>query len=100
MLKTSINRRNRPKTGQKPPDEPATNRTGPATIRKVAVCQDRRGVRQFGVDERGKGRLVVAARRIDNSPAFQCRVQSANDPSPAGTTGVFKMKSLAIAEMK
>jgi hypothetical protein len=53
---------------------------------------------QFGVDERGKGRLVVAARRIDNSPAFQCRVQSANDPSPAGTTDVCQSKSLAMAE--
>jgi hypothetical protein len=42
--------------------------------------------------------LVVAARRIDNSPAFQCRVQSANDPSPAGTTDVCKSKSLAMAE--
>jgi hypothetical protein len=50
------------------------------------------------VDERGKGRLVVAARRIDNSPAFQCRVQSINDPSPAGTTDVCKSKSLAMAE--
>ena len=46
----------------------------------------------------GKGRLAVAARRIDNSPAFQCRVQSANDPSPAGTTDVCKSKSLAMAE--
>jgi len=46
----------------------------------------------------GKGRLAVAARRIDNSPAFQCRVQSANDPSPAGTTDVCQSKSLAMAE--
>jgi hypothetical protein len=53
---------------------------------------------QFGVDERGKGRLVVAVRRNDHSPAFQCRVQSANDPSPAGTTDVCKSKSFAIAE--
>ena len=46
----------------------------------------------------GRTRLVVAARRIDNSPAFQCRVQSENNPSPAGTTDVCKPKSLAIAE--
>ena len=31
--------------------------------------------------------LPVAKRRDDNSPAFQCRVQSANVPSPAGTAG-------------
>jgi hypothetical protein len=34
----------------------------------------------------------VAERRDDNSPAFQCRVQFANVPSPGGTTGFAKTK--------
>jgi hypothetical protein len=40
----------------------------------------------------------VAERRDDNSPAFQCRDQSANIPSPGGTTDVFKMKSRTMVE--
>jgi len=68
------------------------------TALKTGRCQE-----QFGLDERGKGRLnflsregreggKVAERRDDNSPAFQCWVQFANVPSPGGTTGFFKTK--------
>ncbi len=40
--------------------------------------------------------LPVAERRGDNSPAFQCRVQSTKIASPGGTTGMFKMMTPEI----
>jgi len=40
--------------------------------------------------------LPVAERRGDNSPAFQCRVQSTKVASPGGTTGMFKMMTPEI----
>jgi hypothetical protein len=49
-------------------------------------------------DDNSPAALDCSEGTFDNSPAFQCRVDRKTMTSPGGTTGVFKMKSLAMVE--